>query len=204
MVPELRRAGPLVVRSLAVIVAVALLLGTVGSFVRVAPSVLAPILGPGRIELSEAGFAVSLPRDWQYARATIYDEDWFDPASGAPIAQHERFLADGGVLLARKPAWTETGHEQCQFYGLSNEDAQDHVNAVDDDPRAVSVETVPLELPAGRAVAFDRLDKSGGGWRDYLVTDGERWILLVCGSPVAPADRWPSIAETIEFLPVEE
>ena len=37
----------------------------------------------------------------------------------------------------------------------------------------------------------------------YLLTDGTDFYSLMCRAPDAPEDRWLSVAETIEFLPVE-
>ena len=105
------------------------------------------------------------------------------------------------MLLARKPTTTDAGHEQCIIYVLLSDQAQEFVNTLDDDPRVVSVETRRLELPGGSSIACDALHEDGWVWRGYLVTDGDRWLLLMCGSMNPPEDRWISIAESMEFVP---
>ena len=197
-----RTAWSLTIRGIAVVAGVVLLLGSIATLTRLAPTVLDQFRGPERVEMADAGFAISLPRDWQHASSTVYDDDWWDPALGAPAQQHEEFVAEGGVLLARKPTRTAAGHQQCAVYRWSDLEAQVFVNTADDDPRVSMVESHRLELPGGDAVAFDRR-ADDAVWLDYLITDGQRWLLLECGSMRPPTDRWRFIADTIEFLPEE-
>lgn len=58
-----------------------------------------------------------------------------------------------------------------------------------------------IDLPDARAIAIDMSYRGGRDNRDYLITHGERWFALVCGSMTAPEDRWLSIAESFDFLP---
>jgi hypothetical protein len=152
-------------------------------------------------ERASAGSAISLPDDWEFEEAAVSGVDRWDREQGTPAQQHGRFLASGGVLRSYMTSDTQAGHQQCYFYDFTSEAAQDLVNGADDEPGVRAVERVPLDLPGGRAVALDLRYESGWDWRDYLVTDGDRWLLLGCGSLNPPEDRWLSIARTIEFLP---
>ena len=129
---------------------IVLLLGSLATLTRLAPTVLDQFRGPERVEMADAGFAISLPRDWQHASSTIYDHDWWGPPpSRAPAQQHEEFVAEGGVLLARKPTRTAAGHQQCAVYRWSDLEAQGYVNTADDDPRVSTVESAPPRIAWG-------------------------------------------------------
>ena len=160
-----------------------------------------PLFGPQRVDRPEDGFGVSFPRDWELADATAYEEDWWDPVHGPPAQQHAEFLAEGGVLRARKPVTSEADHEQCTVFDLSVKKAQDYVNNVNDMPHVSTLESRRLELPGGAAIAWDIATDDGWRWGVYLVTDGRRWLRLECGSRNPPEDGWLSIAETLAFLP---
>jgi hypothetical protein len=161
---------------------------------------------PGmRVEMPEHGLAISLPSGWLHAEASMVPDEWWDPVNGTPETQGQAFLELGGVLIARNAIGAPTADEYCKVELWSAGFAQGYVNQIPRDPRVVASESFRLiDLPGGRAVVYDTQHRNGWDWRDYLVTDGQRWVALVCGSPMAPEDRWLSIAESLEFLPAEE
>ena len=63
-----------------------------------------------------------------------------------------------------------------------------------------------LDLAAGRTLRIDREVESTDMPHStrYVFTNGGSWAILSCYAADPPADRWLSIAETIEFLPAEE
>jgi hypothetical protein len=62
-----RRTWSVAISSIAMVIGVSFLLS---SFSWVPSSVLAPFVGPQRIERPDAGFAISLPIDWEHHDAT--------------------------------------------------------------------------------------------------------------------------------------
>ena len=189
------------------IVALALagVLGSSSVALAQSPAPTSPQWPGSRVEMPGHGFALSLPSGWVYAEAWAVPDDWWDPDNGAPEAQGEAFLARGGVLIARNAVGAPTADEYCKAELWSADFAQGYVNQIRRDPRAVASESFRLiDLPGGRAVVHDVQHQNGWDWRDYLITDSRRWIALVCGSQFAPDDRWLPIAESFEFLLVEE
>ncbi len=86
----------------------------------------------------------------------------------------------------------------------------------DDEPMPI-IDTSEIELPAGRAIRFiadysldPEFDPEFDGGKDatyvttYIMVDSLRVLFLGCYAPERPDDDWLSIAETIEFLPIEE
>jgi hypothetical protein len=166
-----------------------------------------------RIERPSEGFAISLPSDWEYAVAAEADPDeWWSSDTGDPGEQQEAILADGGVLLARQA--TSPGLNYCYvidrtamasaFASTALSDAVEAYMVWKDEADLVGIDTAYLDLPAGRVARIDSRWENGLDQRDYVFKDGETWFLLQCGSTLAPADRWLSIAETFGFLPAEE
>ena len=66
------------------------------------PSSATPHLPPQRVERPEAGFAVTLPWQWQHVDAADADPDiWWDAKiDGGPAAYHEEQRASGLLLMA--------------------------------------------------------------------------------------------------------
>lgn len=186
------------------------------SFSWVPSTVLAPIVGPQRVERPADGYAVSLPFDWEHAdarsiRADGTEDEWWDREKVDPVRYHAAFVEDGGLLMARprSPFVDET----CRVYDFSAfalmppawstmDDAELFYASSPADPEAIETQTAVMDLPAGPALCIDLVMRNGDEWRDYLFTDGTRWYVLSCGAPgFAPDGRWLSIAETFEFLP---
>ena len=184
------------------------------SFSWVPSAVLAPILGYQRVERPTDGYAISLPRDWEYAVAAEADpEAWWDSAKVDPVETLEQFLSQGGVLMSRQATPHDVNNcHVSDITGLATEppmfttlaDVADDIMLREYDPEVVSVETAYVDLPAGRVASVDTMYKDDLDERDYVFKDGRSWFLLQCFSTSAPDDRWLSIAETFEFLPVKE
>jgi uncharacterized membrane protein YhaH (DUF805 family) len=184
------------------------------SFSWVPSAVLAPVLGYQRVERPTDGFAISLPRDWEYAVAAEADpKAWWDSEVADPNETHERFLSQGGVLMSRQA--TPLAVNSCHVSDITSlaaeppvfitlADAVDNIMLREDDPEVVSVDSAVMDLPAGRVASVDTMYKDGLDERDYVFKDGKAWFLLQCFSTSAPEDRWLSIAETFEFLPVRQ
>ena len=152
-----------------------------------APS-LDPEPVPQRVEVPEAGIAVTFPDDWA--------------VEVRPLVRVEATVPT--VLSAEAP-----GGDTCEV-------------ALPDDPTRSSLHdwaesflstfrdfgsaatSTALRLPAGDAIRIDlELPDTGSSSVVYLLTDGTNFYGLMCRAPDAPEDRWLSVAETIEFLPVE-
>lgn len=58
--------------------------------------------------------------------------------------------------------------------------------------------------PIGRAVYEDIDGPVEETHADYSLTDGQTWLTLQCSSATPPEDSWLSLAESVEFLPVDE
>jgi hypothetical protein len=152
---------------------------------------------PLRVEVPEAGFAATFPEGWVVE--TIFgDSGVVSPdASTRCLTFGERFderIDDPAAFLDKIAAiWP---------------------NFSDDGPLPV-IETSEIELPAGRAIRFiadftldpefDESDSDSARYlTTYILTDGLGFLTLACYAPERPDDDWLSIAETIEFLPIEE
>ncbi len=206
-----RSVGRLVISTIGILTGVAFLV-SLASWVP--HTVLAPLVGPQRIERAEAGFAIALPLDWEHADAVDADPDeWWDPDEVVSVAAHHReVLADGGLLLARSRSPFST--DGCILYDFSARAAEpptwttlahvtSEVQAFEEDPEVIDAEATFLELPAGPALRVDVRRWDGWDGSDFYLADGLRWYELDCGAETAPDDRWLSVAETFEFLPVE-
>ena len=190
----------------------------VGAAILLAPvgwlsSLVVLVLPDQRIERPKEGFAISLPSGWEYVVGAEADPDeWWSSDTGDPGEHHEVFLADGGILLARQA--TSRGLDYCYVIdrtamasasaSTALSDAVEDYMVWKDDAELVEIDTGYLDLPAGRVARIDSRWENGWDQRDYVFKDGETWFLLQCNSTLAPEDRWMPIAETFEFLPVEE
>ena len=173
--------------------------------------------GPVRLERPDAGFALTLPSDWEYADAADADpSEWWVASPGRdPEAIHAEWLADGLLLLARAWLPDEQTGQSCRLSDFTARaveppafesigDAWLLLPAYREDPDVLAAEASNVDLPSGRSV---RIDVRWGFGRDdsfYYFLAGSRWFLLDCGTMGSPPeDRWYSIAETFEFLPEE-
>lgn len=179
-------------------------------------AVLAPFVAPQHIERPEAGFAVSFPLDWEYADIGVASPDeWWDRDKVEDVqAHHDQIVADGGLLLARTRS--PFAFHSCVLYDITEwateppaltslahlpTDARDWK---DDSDWAWDVRTTYLELPAGQALRADVRWAGGLNESSYHYLEGTRWFRLACATvDPPPEDRWLSIAQSFEFLPMD-
>jgi hypothetical protein len=145
-----------------------------------------PVIESGRIERPEPGFAVTFPDDWTVqAISPAYSDE---VAAGAG--------AEGLIisLLVGSDEDTEVG---CALFESLSRWAS--VDAFVDGTTAEAV-----DLPAGTAARVDEVGQDGSLGTLYHYAEDGRWFALGCYADDPPDDNWLSIAETFEFLPVEE
>jgi hypothetical protein len=162
-------------------------------------------IASGLIERPEDGFALTFPDDWRVEAPTPESSE--DMVAGT--------LVEGRVSLLLAGVDADTG-EGC---GLA--DATVFVrevldwNSVQDAARkgALNLLSMPdwaetsgtvVSLPVGQVARIDAVGADEAHQTQYYFTDGDRWLFLNCSADERRGDGWLSIAETFEFLPVEE
>ena len=134
--------------------------------------------------MPEAGYAVAFPDDWVVEVGRVM-------CAAALSAE----APDGGSCEV-------TQQDGSRWSSL--DDAAEFFVSVLRDFGAAPTSTA-LRLPVGDAIRIDmELPDTGSSGVVYLLTDGTDPYSLMCRAPDPPEDRWLSIAETFEFLPVEE
>jgi len=140
-----------------------------------------------RVEVPKAGYAVTVPEGWTFEDSYLVSPD--GRARCQPLASRvEEAVDDPSPMLERSAA----------FYAEYFE--------------PVLIETSDIELPAGPAVQFVLDGTLQPGFMAgearygaiYLLVDGHTFLSLFCGAPERPEDDWLAIAETLEFLPMED
>lgn len=175
----------------------------------------------GRVEVPNAGYALTLPDDWTYLYPSAADAETMlstaaelAPELATPI---EAALAAGVEfsLVAFGEIDFELGFaENCnvldvEAQGVSLEMAVAAEAAAArsfGELLAVEPAITMLELPAGDAARIDyglRLPDYEVVNSVYYFTDGAVFHVLTCTGSQRPPDSWRSIAETFEFLPAE-
>jgi len=152
-----------------------------------------------RVEVPEAGFALTYPGDWQIR----VDSSSLDSGSHP-------------VVTGRSSG----GDETCDVYlygACSGEPFEDCAVALDEFAARMvatyesyedfegSVEQTPIASAAEYAVRLDiewTADAAFGTF--YVFTDGTVHDTVLCRGSERPDDRWLSIAETFEFLTAAE
>ena len=189
-----------------------------------------PTAGPvgigGRIELPAAGFALTVPDDWLWADTSSGDLEGVaslveatDPVSAtslSPILTHWPEGQDLPDLYLLGPMGPGGAMESCTV--TTRPSSGDSLDARMADaavqmaaaPEWSVTDTLQLDLPAGPAGRLDwvstfaspmgEVDIPGSGY--YLTSDKYDYV-IDCFAPVPPDDRWLSIAETFESLPVD-
>ncbi len=71
-------------------------------------------------------------------------------------------------------------------------------------PAVVESESEIVSLPVGQVGHATATHASGETYDDYYFADAEHWFRLRCESTDQTENGWRSIAETFEFLPVED
>jgi hypothetical protein len=166
-----------------------------------------PVLGGGRIERPAEGFALTFPTDWTVEEVTpetnaaLFSDvgpqaqafRTIDLWADQPESEGYCLIVDFTRLADEPPPWTTIQAATVGWWDVWK-----------DDPTVVDPDFTFADLPAGRIGHLTATDLEGAAHDAYVFTDSEAWFLLECWSPDPPEDRWLSIAETFEFLPVEE
>lgn len=193
-------------------IAVALLTG-LGS-VAAASARSDDVLGPGRIEMPDHGYAITIPDDWL---AVPLDQVEMDrrAAEGATelgvdpeIAER---VASRGIVHSLE-AFSLGGGDGCRVQ-------------IDESPESSAEERVAAAMglgevfgdrlsdgPDGEVLGSDggdvakidyslSLDEGDLQITTFMFDDGEILVTMTCNASERPADSWMSIAVTFEFLP---
>jgi len=183
----------------------------------------APVGVGGRVEIPEHGFALTLPSEWVWVRQSPAEATAFAETLEAvmdPKDAEEYFYIAGslqGSFGDRSPLIAKRGDvrgdvstgEDLVIVLRSLPEAGieavvgDLVAAAEGADDVTGLVVDPLTLPVGEVT---RIDYSLGplDYSVYHLTDGISLYLLQFQGLDAPEDRWLSIAETFEFLPVDE
>lgn len=167
-----------------------------------------PALPGHRIEVPEAGIALTAPAGWGF-RVEMLETDWVKDAGVGLDAAIWRVLD-----LWRPDGDPEEATERCSIGMLRvGEQSLEILTTSDATPAPGQVpagwthSTTEILVPAGPATRIDMVGHEPD--RDWYSTtynlvgpNGRAW--LGCDGPELPGDHWLSIAETLEFLPVEE
>ena len=176
-------------------------------------------VGRGRIELPDAGFALTAPpgwlawdpstgfQDWWGADQVVQlwlepagdDETWWMGTCGiGEQCTRERMVEAGGEAYC----WVIDDTELAAEAGWNSSAVPAALTATSlaEQGGWTDIRTANVELPAGRASVVRGVDPNGWLQEMYYLNDGERWFRLICG--VLESDVEPiSVAETFEFLP---
>ena len=153
-----------------------------------------------RVEVPEAGVAVSFPGAWDAYVEMREREDWGLYDEGlveAPVTFWEVIYAsaDGRPWcdLVWYPAFPLTMAEHAQrFEALMTPTSTDLVRPI---------ETDPVSLPAGEAHRFVIYNEPTSDYTTtYLLGLGDSRYLLQCVGDVRPDDDWLAVASSLELL----
>ena len=177
-------------------------------------------LGGGRIELPDAGIAITTPSDWTAWRPSTSWQDWWaagtvvhlwmEPSSDAEewwmgtcgIGEDctlDRMVAAGGEAYCWIVDDTELAAE-AEWSGPASPAARTAAGLAEQEGWT-EIGTALEQLPSGEASVVRAVDPNG--WPQWMwhLTDGERWSRLICS--VLDGETDPrAIAETLEFLPL--
>jgi hypothetical protein len=170
---------------------------------QVRPSARIDALG-GRVELPEAGIAVTFPDDW--------------------LRESPPSLAGGGVAAVLEPDQREllvpllkvmppSRHDWCVVADITPlVEAQAEWQTLDDvvgglerrlaaDPRWVGLGTTILGLPAGPTGQITRsVAHEASSVTTFIFTQPEAWSMLECFAQTVRPKDWLPIAESFEFV----
>ncbi len=138
-----------------------------------------------RVEMPEAGIALTFPGDWTTHEPTPQE---------AESLLSEVKLGYRSLLRTALVADAPDQNEMCLVAEVVGAHTHPPIGVVDG---------TPVDLPAGQAWHIDLAHWAGSSISAYTFTDGSTWFAVLCGSPVPRVDHWLSIAETFEFLPEE-
>ena len=189
------------------LLATALILSGCSLFERLDPSTsMEP--ADGRVELPDAGIAVTLPDGWLLERraaplaegvAGTLEQDQLGLlvplVEAVPPTMHDRcVISDIAPLVVAQPGWLELDAVVAGFERL-----------LADDPRWVGLKTEVLELPAGRTGRISRtLDGEATSVTTYVFTHADAWFILECVSQAVPPPDWRKVAATVDLFPAPQ
>ena len=175
-----------------------------------------PVGVGGRIAIPGADFALTFPDDWPWVRYAGWDWEAvrFELAELVGDDEADGFeafypdLDDDSPLIGQGPDGLCRVHitpsalpldEFVPGYLANRESGGLHYGVTRSD--------VALRSGEATRLVYDLVaDSPSHGWvgTDYLWSTGSAIYLLMCMSPEHPSDDWLSIAETLEFLPIQE
>ncbi len=181
-----------------------------------------PVGQGGRVEVAEAGYALTVPDEWVTVLPSAEDAgaitDALSDIDPDLAATAEAALASGvgfSLLLFGALDAESEFRENCNVIdsasdGMSLElgvaAAEDALSEMGDQ-LASGPDITMLELPAGEVARIDYGLQYPGletAHAAYYFIDGSTFHLLTCTSVERAEDDWLSIAETFEFLIAEE
>lgn len=175
----------------------------------------APAVGPGGpVVVPEAGFAITVPRDWTYVRPQLSDLDGIADALDemepeiASMVQSALASADISLsLMAFAPSRPVSFAENLNVISLPTSGMSleliSGANLAQLEGLGWPAELTMHELSVGDVAQID-YDADFGGqdleFSTWLYVDGETQHILTFTGEERPSDGWLSIASTFEFL----
>jgi hypothetical protein len=157
--------------------------------------------GSQRVEVPEAGFAITFPASWE---VSIDTSDLRGEGGSFAVVSGRDPASDSTCEIYLYGPCTGTPFGDCA--AALDEVAARMVAYFDGDGSSSRTDaSTTMDLPAGYAVRVDTewIDEGVFGSL-YLLTDGSVHDTLRCRGSERPDDRWLSIAESFEFLPEDE
>jgi hypothetical protein len=184
----------------------------------------------GRVDAPTAGFSLALPPGWLWVVPESSDAEALstrvveaDPERGPVVAGllsalpcTHTYLFD---LVSVAPARADRPLAETCTVGMRRTEGESieellnlNANAVRQRRRGEATVTFPVELPAGSAGRLDTVQQFEGvdlgddvhHGSMYFWVEDDREYTLSCLDVEPHPDHWLAIAETFEFLPVEE
>jgi hypothetical protein len=156
---------------------------------------------PQRVEVPEAGMAISFPADWGVDIEMREREDWglIEDDDEAPLVFWNVVYASAGGRPWCDVTWYPTHPISLEEHALLYEALMTPSHS--DVER--SIEVVPMTLPAGEAYRFVVYNEPTDDWTTtYLLdTDAGRYLLQCAGDERAE-DDWVNFAEGLEPLSI--
>lgn len=172
----------------------------------------------GRVEVPEAGYAITLPDDWTYVRPQASDVEaivdaleTMDPELATMV---EASLSGGAgfsiSLMGFAPTLPGAFAKNCNVVsGATNGLSLEWIAAANMSQLEALEWDAELStdvLPVGDVARIDYSADFGGTELEqtvWLYVDGDTQQNLTCTDLQRAPDGWRSIAETLEFLPLE-
>jgi hypothetical protein len=182
-----------------------------------------PVVRGGRIEVPAAGFALEVPEDWYGFDLThpelLAEAASFDAAAAMLGPRVRAAIVEAAAIsdaldvplvacqFSRAPHGCDVMTAELAMSVTADALVDQHISSAEE--RGIVFATGPevIMLPAGPAtVIYGEPGESSDSSRSlaaYFI-EAEPIFIVYCVGEWPPEDRWLSIAETFEFLPVEE